>query len=157
MNIPRLRNIFFQPHDIGFAILVHLVDADVVGLLVENNINKPIYISWKFCFGQVQELTYPNIDQLYHRKAGLAKKALYSQYKKAWLDKMIIVCYAVYEKQQPTVESQSPIITKIDIVLPHRVSFYRFLKQAIDQLSRLITIYNSIWYDKDFAKLPVEN
>lgn len=41
----------------------------MVGLSVKNNTNKPIYLSQNFCYGQVQKFIYPNIEQLYHKKA----------------------------------------------------------------------------------------
>ena len=82
-DISCIRNFIFQLHDIGFALLVNLIDADVVRLPVENNTNKPIYISWNFCLGEVQKLTYPNINQLHLGKAGLIKQASYNKYKKA--------------------------------------------------------------------------
>ena len=53
---------FFQLYDISFALLVHLINADIIRLIVEDNTNKSIYISQNFCFGEVQELTYPNIN-----------------------------------------------------------------------------------------------
>ena len=45
----------------------------------------------------------------------------------------------------------------MDIVLPNGVTIYRFLKQAVDHLSCFVTEYDSIWHDKGFAKLLVEN
>ena len=55
----------------------------MTGLPVENNTDKPIYISQNFCLGRIQELTYPNIEQLHSQKATLAKQIPYNQHKKA--------------------------------------------------------------------------
>ena len=157
LDIPRTRDFFFQPYNIGFALSVHLINADVVGLPVENNTNKPVHISRNFCLGKVQELTYPNIDQLHPREAGLAKQAPYNEHKKAWLDKVITACYAAYEEQQLIEKAPSPMTTEMDVVLPNGVTIYQSSEQAVDHLSCLVTEYDSIWHDKGFAKLPVEN
>ena len=53
LDIPCTRDFFFQSHDIGFALSVHLINADVVRLPVENNTNKPTHISRNFCLGEV--------------------------------------------------------------------------------------------------------
>lgn len=44
------------------------------------------------------------MDQLQYRKAELAKQAPDSQHKKAWLDKIITICYMAYKEQQPVEE-----------------------------------------------------
>ncbi len=62
----------------------------MMGLLVENNTDKPIYISRNFCLGCIQELIYPNIEQLHSQKAALAKQISYNQHKKAWLKKLLV-------------------------------------------------------------------
>lgn len=73
LDISRLWDFFFQPGDIGFALSVYLINTDMISLPVKNNINRPIYISQNFCLRRDQELKYPNIKQLYPKKAKLAK------------------------------------------------------------------------------------
>ena len=70
---------------------------------------------------------------------------------------MITACYTVYEEQNLIEKAPSPMTIEIDIVLPNGVTIYRSSKQAVDHLYCFITKYNSIWYDKGFAKLLVEN
>ncbi len=100
LNIPHSRDFLFQPDNVDFALSAYLVDANITGLPVENNTDKPIYISRNFRLGRIQELTYPNIEQLHSQEATLAKQIPYNQHKKAWLKKVIGACYAVYEEQQ---------------------------------------------------------
>ena len=99
LNIPHSRDFLFQLDNVDFALLAHLVDADMTSFSVKNNMDKPIYISQNFCFGYIQELTYPNIEQLHSQEATLAKQIPYNQHKKAWLKKVIGAYYAAYEKQ----------------------------------------------------------
>ncbi len=65
LKIPHSRDFLFQPDNVNFALSAHLIDADMTGLPVENNTDKPIYISRNFRLGRIQKLTYPNIEQLY--------------------------------------------------------------------------------------------
>ncbi len=45
LNISHSRDFLFQPDNIDFALLAYLVNANMTGLPVENNTDKPIYIS----------------------------------------------------------------------------------------------------------------
>ncbi len=53
LNISRSRDFLFQPDNVDFALSAYLVDADITGLLIENNTDKPIYISRNFCLGRI--------------------------------------------------------------------------------------------------------
>lgn len=98
LNIPRSKNFLFQPDSVDFMLSAYLIDTGITSLSVENNTNKPIYISQNFCLNQIQELTYSNIEQLYTQEAVLAKQISYNQYKKAWLKRVISIYYAVYKE-----------------------------------------------------------
>ena len=99
LDILCLKNFLFQPNNIDFALLAYLVNADMMGFSMENNTDKPIYMSQNFCFGHIQKLTYPNIEQLHSQEVALAKQIPYNQHKKAWLKKVVITCYSTYEEQ----------------------------------------------------------
>lgn len=43
-NIFYLKNFFFQPNNVDFALLVYLIDINVIGLFIEKNTYKPIFI-----------------------------------------------------------------------------------------------------------------
>lgn len=62
VDIDCSKNFLLSLDNVDFALSVYFIDANVTGFLVENNINKPIYISRNFCLGQIQELKYPNIE-----------------------------------------------------------------------------------------------
>lgn len=64
-------------------LLAYIIDAKIMSFFIKNNMDKSIYISQNFYLSQIQELTYPNIEQLYSQKATLAKQIPYNEYKKA--------------------------------------------------------------------------
>ena len=157
LDIPHSREFFFQPDNVDFALLVHLVDADITGFCVENNIDKPIYIYQNFCLSQIQELTYPNIEQLHSLEAALANQISYNQCKKAWLKRVVGACYVAYEEQQEEKKVSLPVTAKINVVLLNGVIVCHFSKQTVTQLSEIVAAYESIWHDKGFTKLLKEN
>lgn len=157
LSIPHSRDFLFQLDKVSFPLSAHLIDADVVGLPIENNTSKPIYISRNFRLGRVQELTYPNGLRLHSKEAELAKQTPYLQHRKAWLNKVVGAFYSAYEEQQLEGNVPLPAAIEMDVVLPNGVTIYRSCSQAVAKLSRFVTEYDSIWHDKGFAKLPEEN
>lgn len=53
LNILNSWDFFFQLHDVSFAFSFYLININMVGFLVENNINKPIYIFQNCCLDQI--------------------------------------------------------------------------------------------------------
>lgn len=135
LDIFCFRDFLFQPNNVNFTLFAHFVDAEVMGLSVENNTDKLIHISGNFCLGRIQELTYPNTEQLHSQDAALAKQILYNQHKKAWLKKVVRTYYAAYEKQQEEEKVFLPVTTEMNVVLPNRVTVYHSSKQTVTQLS----------------------
>lgn len=53
LNIFHSRDFFFQPNNMDFTISAHIIDRNIMGLPIEKNMDKPIYISWNFCLSHI--------------------------------------------------------------------------------------------------------